>query len=151
VLSWVKGVTVFARILVHCPDEAQQLFCHAAANGVRLVRPGTTAAATPPPASGDHLLADFIGTVADSFDRIAHPGDRKLCAMGLIRATTLPVSQLLAHFELIACQVTGVWNALESNGNVVDPTFLVGTGAAEVLMETLEVPIYMSEDAQGFL
>lgn len=147
----MKGVTVFARIFVHCPQETQALFAHAAANGVRLVRTGTTAAATPPAASGEHLLADFIGTVADSFDRIAHPGDRKLCAMGLIRATTLPVSLVLSHFELIACQVTGVWNALESGGDAVDPTLLVGGPAAEVLVDTLEVPVCMSEDAQGML
>lgn len=151
VLSWVKGVTVFARILVHCPEEAQQLFAHAAAKGVRLVRPGATAATTPPAASGDQLLADFIGTVADSFDRIAHPGDRKLCAMGLIRATTIPVAHVLCHFELIACQVTGVWNALESGGNAVDVSLLIGGPAAEVLIDTLDVPVCMSEDAQGVL
>ena len=151
VLSWVKGVTVFARILVHCPEEAQHLFAHAAAQGVRLVRPGATAATTPPAASGDQLLADFLATLADAFDRVAHPGDRKLCAMGLIRAITLPVPQLLEHFELVTCQVTGVWNALESGGNAVDPTLLVGGPAAEVLIDTLEAPVQLSEDAQGVL
>lgn len=151
VLAWVKGVTVFARVLVHCPEEAQHLFAHAAANGVRLVAPGATAASTPTAASGDQLLADFIGTVADSFDRIAHPGDRKLCSMALARVLTLPVDNwaILGHFELIACQVTGVWNALESGGSAVDPTLLVGGPAAELLIDDLEVPVCMSEDAQG--
>lgn len=148
-MSWVKGVTVFARILVHCPEEALPLFTHAAAKGVRLVPPGATAATTPPAQSGEQLLSDFVGTVADSFDRVAHPGDRKLCAMGLIRATTLPLPPLLGYFELIACQVTSVWNALESGGSAVDPTMLMGGPAAEVLIDTLEVPVHMSEDAQG--
>jgi hypothetical protein len=152
VLAWVKGVVVFARILVHSPGAVQRLFEDAVAAGVRHMPAGASAGTVPPPASGAALLTDFVACVADSFDRIALPGERKLCAMALARALTLPAPPILSHLELVVCQLTGVWNALEGGGaSDVDPAWLAADFSrfdADAL-DDLEVPVSMSEDAQG--
>lgn len=149
VLSWVKGVGVIARGLLHCPEATARLFADAQAQGVRRVAKGQSPAATPPAASGGALLAAFLGDVAENFDAIAQPADRKLAAMAAAAALALPAPEVLEHFEVIAAAMTAVWEALEGGGNDFPAEYAwIGADPGDYF-PTSEMPVCLSEDAQG--
>lgn len=149
VLSWVKGVGVIARGLLHCPQATAQLFADAQAQGVRRIPKGQPPSAAPPAASGAALLATFLADVADNFDCIAQPADRKLAAMAAAAALTLPAPEVLEHVEALAVAMTGVWEALEGGGNDFPGEYAwIGADPGDYF-PTSEMPVCLSEDAQG--
>ena len=115
-LAWVKGSTVIARALVHCPAAVPPLFDAAAAAGLRFVPRGATHAATPPAASGAALLQALLGAWAERFDAIAQAAERKLCAMAFLAALALPLPQPAACFEVLMAHVTAVQAELRERG-----------------------------------
>lgn len=152
--SWAKGVTVFARALVHCPEATLELFDSAAQQGLRLVPAGHTLASTPPAPSGPALFAQFLADWMDRFDCIAQPGDRKLCAMAFASALPLPVPGLLAHFEAVACCLTAVHSQLEGGGDDAPYGADVFVGMSEAPNDVAGLALAaatMSEDAEGAL
>lgn len=150
-MSWVKGIGVIARGLLHCPQATAQLFAEAQAQGVRRVPKGQTPASVPAAASGAALLADFAADVVENFDCIAQPADRKLTAMALAAALALPAPELLEHTETMAAAVTSVWEALEGGGNDFPSEYAwIGADPGDYF-PTMEMPVCLSEDAQGAL
>ena len=96
------AVTVYARALLQSPEWFWQ-FCQTTAPQVAQL--ASTASST----AEDRLLKAFLDIWLDKFDSIGTPAARKLSALALCNALTLPASCIMEKLDPIAAHVTAVW------------------------------------------